>query len=198
MAATFLLFLNSRESGSVVLARVALLPGLPCQWAGRCVASRSCPRIGVGIVVLAVLALLGQEALAADPGMDQDAIHREVVFAEEFAFVRQGNYFGEEVLHHPMLQQPAAVRGEAGVVRGLAVDGQANEPAVQQVAPDLLDQLALATHTEEHLDDHGAQQFLGGYGGPACVRVDRVEQAVQADQCFVDQAADRARAYAAA
>jgi hypothetical protein len=105
------------------------------------------------------------------------------------------NRSGHQMRGHPLVaigEQAVAVLGEVGVVPDAVVDGHADEPAVQQVAAHLLlYQLPLAAHREEDLDEHGAQQLLGGDGGPACVRVNQVEQATQLSKRFIDQRAHR-------
>jgi hypothetical protein len=40
------------------------------------------------------------------------------------------------------------------------LDGQADEPAEQQVVLDLLDELPLAAHAVEHLQQHRAHELL--------------------------------------
>lgn len=79
------------------------------------------------------------------------------------------------------MPEPAvAVLGEARVISDLVVDGQADEPAVQQAVANLFHQLALAAHGEQDLDEHCAQQILGRDGGAAGVGVDGVKQATEA------------------
>ena len=53
------------------------------------------------------------------------------------------------------------------------VHGQADEPAKQQVVLGLLHQLALRAHAVEQLNEHGAQQLLGGNAGASAFDVGR-------------------------
>jgi hypothetical protein len=61
----------------------------------------------------------------------------------------------------------------------------------QQVVANLLHQLPLAAHREEHLKEHRSQQLLRRNGRSPAIGVDRVEQFVQADQRFVDHPLNR-------
>jgi hypothetical protein len=63
----------------------------------------------------------------------------------------------------------------------------------QQVVANLLHHLTFAAHREQHLDEHGAKQLLRSDRGSTCVGVDRVEQALQSTQRFIDQCAYRAQ-----
>lgn len=56
-------------------------------WLAVPVGRRVAPGPCTGFVIVATL---GREALVVGTGLDQGAIHREVVFAEQFALVRQG------------------------------------------------------------------------------------------------------------
>ena len=49
--------------------------------------------------------------------------------------------------------------------------GQTSKPAVQQVAMHLIHELAFRTDGVEHLEQHGAQQFLGRNAGPPAFAV---------------------------
>jgi hypothetical protein len=147
------------------------------------------PGAAVGVVAAAVLR---REALVAGSGLDEGAVHRKVLLAQQPSLVGQCHDLGEEALDHAMLQQLLRVLVEAGVVPDLIVDGEVDEPPLQQVVAHLLHQLALAAHGEQHLGEHGPQQLLRGDGGPAAVGLDQVEQPVQAAQRFVDRQADRA------
>ena len=73
------------------------------------------------------------------------------------------------------------------------VHGQANEPAKQKVVLGLLHELALRAHAVEHLDEHGAQQLLGGNAGASALDVGRIhlgKQIVHLLQGLVDHDAD--------
>ena len=60
-----------------------------------------------------------------------------------------------------VLDHPVAVLGEDRVVPHGVFDGQADEPAKQQVVVDLLDELSLAAHAVEYLQQHGPHELLG-------------------------------------
>ena len=139
------------------------------------------------------VAVFGHEALVTGPRLDERAVHREVVLAEQLALVGQLHHLGEEALHDGVFEQPISVLGEHRVIPYSVVDGQADEPAVQQVVANLLHQLTLAAHREQHLDEHGAQQLLRGNGGSTAVSIDLVEQAIEAGKRLVDQLADGAQ-----
>jgi len=92
--------------------------------------------------------------------LDERAVHAEVLARQQPALLghlhRGVEQFGDGV----MLDQPVAVLAEHRVVPNRVLDGQADEPAEQQVVLDLLDQLPLAAHAVQHLQQHGAHELL--------------------------------------
>ena len=95
-----------------------------------------------------------------------------------------------------MRQQTLAVFREHRGHPHRLLHGQADEPAVQQVVLDLLYELAFRTDAVEHLEKHGAQQFLGRDTGPPAQDARLVhsgKQRIHFHQCLVDHLAYRAQ-----
>jgi hypothetical protein len=82
--------------------------------------------------------VLGAEALLRRPGLDQWAVHGEVIVGQE----RLGPlvHFGEKALRHLAGEQTVPVLGEHRMVPHRVVHAQADEPAEEKVVVDLLDQ----------------------------------------------------------
>ena len=114
------------------------------------------PRIGIrrGLVrlVAALLAMevgpitvsgiiLGAETLLRGPGLDQRAIHSEVLVRHKL--LRLPVHFGEEPLRYLGGQQTVAVLRKHRVIPHCIIHAQAHKPAKEQVVVDLLDQQTL-------------------------------------------------------
>ena len=88
-----------------------------------------------------------------------------------------------------MRYQALTVLGEYGGHPDGIVHGKAFEPAEQQVVLGLLHELALGAHAVKHLQQHGAQQLLGGDARSAAFNVSLVharEQRIHLYQGLVD------------
>ncbi len=114
------------------------------------------PRIGIGgrlmrlvpsllsvkVRAIAIVgAILAAKALLRGPGLDQRAVHGEVLVGHEPPGLLV--HLGEESLRHIGSQQPIAVLGEHRMVPHRIVHAQAHEPAKQKVVVDLLHQQSL-------------------------------------------------------
>ena len=140
---------------------------------------------------LVVRPVLGSKALLARPRLDQRPVHREVFLRQQTLLVCQTQNLGEEPFHDLVLQQPVAVLGEGRVIPNGIVDGQAHEPAEQQVVAQLFAQLPLAANRVENLQQQGPDQLLRRDRVPAVGGVDPVEPRVHLRQRRVHQVPDR-------
>ena len=140
-----------RASGSLVLVWVSLLRGRPIQLAW---ALRPPPP------TLVVRAVLGSEALLGRPRLDQRPVAREALLRQQPLPIGQSQHLDEYALHHLVLQQSVALLGEGRVIPRRVVDGQAHEPAQQQVVAQLLPHLLLAADRIEHLQQQRPDQSL--------------------------------------
>jgi hypothetical protein len=171
---------NSLASGSVVEAWVSLLRLWP-----RKVLLAVAPRVG-----RRAGAVLRPEALRAGPGLQQRAVHREVLAREQRTHLGPGQHSGQEARGDLARQQPVAVLGEGGGVPDRDVHAEPDEPAEQQVEVDPLHQLSLRADGIEGLQQQGAQQTLRRDQIPPTRRIEHVELARHLDKGRVHNAAD--------
>lgn len=105
-------------------------------------------------------AVLAPQALVAGPGLDERAVDAEVLAREQPALVGHLHGGVEQLGDRVMLDEAVSVLAEDRVVPHGVFDGQADEPAKQQFVLDLLDELPLAAHAVEHLQQHGPHELL--------------------------------------
>ncbi len=110
-------------------------------------AGRRLRRVGRG-------AVLGPGALHRGRGLDQRAVHAEVVLRQEPFHPRDGQHGTQNGCHHAAVEQAVAVLGKGRGVPDGIVDAQADEPAEQQIEVELLHQLALGADRIEGLQQH--------------------------------------------
>ena len=72
------------------------------------------------------------------PGLQQGAIHGEVLIAEQRFHLRCRHQLLQKVAHHLLVEQPVAILGERGGVPDRIVRAQTHKPAEQQVVVELL------------------------------------------------------------
>ena len=145
-------------------------------------------RLAAKIVAIApVLIVLGPEALVRSPRLQQRAVHREVLVADQITQPRQQHGVLEEVLGDRLVEQPLAVEGERRVIPHRVVDVQADEPAEQQVVVELLHQQPLAAHAVNHLQQRGAQDAFGRDRRATACGVARRQQFIELAQDRVHQ-----------
>ena len=145
--------------------------------------------------LVAVAAVLAHKAFVARPGLDKGAIHAEVLARKPAVLAGALQHMVEQFNHCIMLKQALAVFREYRYLHRIN-HGQADEPAVQHVVLDLLHELAFRTNAVEHLQKHGAQQFLGrdvGQPVPDARLVHSGKQRIHFHQCLVDHLAYRAQ-----
>ena len=148
------------------------------------------------VVAIVVLATLAYKALVAGPGLNQRAVDAEVLAREPTLVVGGLDDQTEQLDDRVVGDQAFAVLCEDGGHPHAVVHGQADEPAKQQVVLGLLHELTLGAHAVKDLQQHGAQQFLGGNAGATALGISLVhagEQAVHLDQRLVHHHAYRAQ-----
>ena len=138
-----------------------------------------------------VLIILRAEALQAGPGLDQGAVDREVLAAQELPNPRVAQHRRQEFGRDLTLEQPVAVGRERGRMPYRIVVPEPHEPPVQEVVVELLHQQPLRADRIEGLEQERPQQPLGRNRGSAEGRVERLERARQLAQRVVDDRPDR-------
>lgn len=101
------------------------------------------------------------------PGLQQGAIHREVLLAEQRLALRCPHQLLQEAAHHLLVQQTIPVVGECGEMSDRIIRAQTDKPAEQQVVVELLQQQPLRADPVERLKQRGQDQLLRWNGGPA-------------------------------
>ena len=101
------------------------------------------------------------------PGLQQGAIHREVLVAEQRLDLRCRHQLLEEAAHDLLIEEPLTVLGERGGVPDRIIRAQTHKPAEQQVVVELLQQQPLRADPVERLQQRGQQQLLGRHRWPA-------------------------------
>ena len=139
---------------------------------------------------LVVRAIFRAKALLAGPGLNQRAVDREMLLRKQPLPVGLAHHFGEEGFNDLVLEQAIPVLREDGMVPDRIFQRQPDEPAEQEVVAHLFHQLPLGADRVEHLQEQCAHQFLGGNRVASPLRVDRIEQTVEAPQRFIDQRPD--------
>lgn len=125
----------------------------------------------VAVVRGVVAAVFAHKAFVPSPGLDEGAVYAEVLAREQAFALGLRQHLIEQLDHRVVRDQAFAVLAEDGGHPHGVVHGQADEPAKQQVVLGLLHELALRAHAVEHLQQHGAQQFLGRDAGTAALDV---------------------------
>jgi len=72
------------------------------------------------------------------PGLQQRAIHREVLVAEQWFYFWSRHQLLQEALHDLFVEQPLTVFRKRGGVPDRIIRAQAHKPAEQQVVVELL------------------------------------------------------------
>ena len=119
--------------------------------------------------------ILGHETLPSRPGLDQRAIHREVLFAQQLMFPRLLQHRLQQPHRHLARQQPLPVFGEHRRVPHRLVRIHAHEPAKQQVVIQLLHQLPFAADGIQNLQQQRSQQSFRRNRRPSPARIRRLK-----------------------
>jgi hypothetical protein len=94
------------------------------------------------------------------PGLQQRAVHGEVVVTEERFDLGSTHQLLQEQPHDVVIEQPIAVLGERGRVPDRIIRAEAHKPAEQQVVVELLQQQPLGSDPVKRLQQRGQQQLL--------------------------------------
>ncbi len=97
------------------------------------------------------------------PGLQQGAINREVLIAEQRLDLRGAHQLFQEAPHDVVIEEPLPVFGECGGVPDRIIWAQTHKPAKQQVVVQLLQQQPLRADPVEGLQQRGQEQLLGRY-----------------------------------
>jgi len=127
----------------------------------------------------------------ARPGVDQRAVHREVIRGQQPLHFAQSHQRAKELPRHIRRHQPVAVVREHRRVPDGGIQRQAHEPPEQKIVIDLLHQLPLGADREKGLQKRCPKQHLRRDGGPSHPRVQSLETPVQTRQRLICQGADR-------
>ena len=124
------------------------------------------------------------------PGLQQGAINREVLIAEQRLDLRCTHQLLQELPNHLVIEEPLPVLGECGGVPDRIIRAQAHKPAVKQVVVQLLEQKPLGANPVERLQERGQQQLLGRYRGPAFCGVQLTEGGIEPIEGLIRQLPD--------
>jgi hypothetical protein len=134
--------------------------------------------------------ILGMETPAVRPGLDQRAVHRKVVGAEQVRRARLLDHRLQQALRHLALHQTASILGIDRGVPHLVVQVQADKPAEQNVVIQLLHQLRFAPDRIQNLQQQRAHQPLRRNRPSSAPRIERLEVQRQFAQSHVGHGAD--------
>ena len=134
-------------------------------------------------------AVLGAKTLLRGPGLNQRAVHGEVLVTHKL--LRPQVNLREEALRDIARQKAVAVLGKHRVVPHRIVHAQADKPTKQQVIVDLLDQQPLRANGIKYLQQQGPQNVLRRNRRPARVRIQHIELRAQRTQHRVRKLANR-------
>ncbi|EJH67990.1 hypothetical protein VCHE45_3888, partial [Vibrio cholerae HE-45] len=137
--------------------------------------------------------VLGTETLLRGPGLQQCAVDREVLIRDQPLLLRQAYHLAQKLGGHGLGIEAVTILREDRVIPHRIINGQADEPAEQQVVAQLLRQHPLAAQRVEQLQQLRPHQLLGGDRGAACVGIQGVEQGAHPLQSGVCQLADGAQ-----
>src|SRR5258708_22170651 len=121
--------------------------------------------------------VLSLEALPARPGLDQSAVHGEVLVGEKTDTRPLGENLLQEDRRHVALEQPRSVLRERLSVPDPVVEAQAHEPTEEDVVVEVLDELALATKGVKHLKDKRSEETFRRNRRPPGARVQPLKPA---------------------
>ena len=99
------------------------------------------------------------------PGLQEGAIHREVLIAEQRLDLWSSHQPSQEHPHHLLIEQPLPVLGERGGVPDRIIRAQAHKPTKQQIVVELLQQKPLRADAVERLQQRGQSNCSGGTEG---------------------------------
>ncbi len=124
------------------------------------------------------------------PGLQQGAIDREVLVAEERLELGCRHQLLQEAAHDLLVEKSFPVFGECGGVPDRIIRAEPHKPAKQQVVVELLQQKALGADPVERLQKRDQQQLLRRHRWPAFCRVQRAEGGIESIKGLIRQFSD--------
>jgi hypothetical protein len=106
------------------------------------------------------LGIFGPETLQGSPGLNEGAVHGEMLVRQQSGLGRMRLDAPEKGRGQVRGEKALPILGEDGMVPGLVVHIQAHEPAKQEVVIRLLHEQALAADGVQHLQEQGPEQLL--------------------------------------
>ena len=146
---------------------------------------------GPALIVWSVV--LGPETLLRGPGLQQCAVDREMLTRDQPLLLCQAHHLAQKFGGHGLGIETVTVLREDRVIPHRIIDGQADEPAEQQVVAQLLHEHPLAAQRVEQLQQLCPHQLLGGDRGATGVGIQGVKQGAHPLQSGVCQLADGAQ-----
>jgi site-specific DNA recombinase len=134
--------------------------------------------------------VLRTEALQTGGGLDQRAIHREVLVGKQAECIGLADHLVEEVQRHLLFQQATAVLAECGLIEAGLHQTHVEEPAPKQVVVELLAEGPLAAHRVQADQQTGFQQPLRWDRRPTASAIHRVERRRQRGQRSIGETFD--------
>ncbi len=133
------------------------------------------------------------KAARRGPGLDQRAVHREMLLTQQIVLTRLDQHRIQQPLADRAGNQPFAVLGEYRHVPDRVVHLKAYEPAKEQVVLQLLHQLPLAANRVQHHQQSCPKQPLRRNRWTANLGIQLVELGIQPLQGPVGQRANLTR-----
>jgi hypothetical protein len=124
------------------------------------------------------------------PGLQQGAIHGEVLVAEQRFDFRGVQQLLQEAPHDLLVQQSLPVIGERGGVPDRIIRAQAHKPAQHQIVVELLQQKQLRSDSVKSRQQRGQQQLLGRHRWPAFCGIELAEGWIEPIKGLIRQLAD--------
>ena len=87
-------------------------------------------------------------ALLRSPSLDEGAIHREVIAAQQIPFTQEHQLRLKESLHQDLESEMRAICRECAVIPGRTIQGESDKPTGQHVELQPSNKLRFASNTE--------------------------------------------------
>jgi len=147
----------------------------------------------VGRLIVRGRLVLRSEAFQAGRRLNQRAVNREVLVAQQPMRIGTPHHRVEELAGHVVLQHALTVLGKAGAIKAGLDHVHAQEPAEQEVVLQLLTERLLAADRIQTDQQRGLQQPLGWDGWPTVLGVHGIQQRRQLRQRRIGHVLDSAQ-----
>ena len=124
------------------------------------------------------------------PGLQQGAVHRKMLIAEQRLDLWSRHQLLQKAAHDLVIEEPLAVFSECGGVPDRIVGAQADKPPVQRVEIDLLEQKPFGANPVERLQERGQQKLLGRHLWPAFCGGERAKGGIEPIKGLIRQFPD--------